>query len=1399
MSLCISCKSNKNKKDRIDLLNQNQDIFRFRLSKEEKIEYTETYFSYSKDEHVYRNDFPQLLGTLGTDISEKFALRIFDTFSSNKTYITLQEYLKYIDIYHHGNSQERCLITFKLMDFDKNGQIKLEYFKDYIDLIISAINKVHPLAEENLISKKEIQMLFIKISQNQSFFTFDQFADVFVNKPEIISWIDYFKNNEDDVSILINKTIKSIIRILLKFFNNMKHLNYEYESHEKNQESFLKVFLKISEEINKYSKTIDNLRKKFIENSSFISTKNVFNSIKSTFLKSSGGDFLNEVEDIVPTTIKENNIKLGKDKMNIKENNNIIEKIEKIEKLNASRSNNTNHIINDNIKENNVSIKIPTKNEGIEENKLKNNNPNIFALDNVTEELFTEYDNKINEQFKKLKYNIKDSVTKKDLQIINENSEIDSDKSIFESNLSIKRKTNIYLRDENHKKELLDVRIKKMNKSKNNNNKNNTNESVENFSFVPHTSKSKQNLANLFKGFKDIVKDLNNADANENEHEFISNNIKESLKSCNKSNKKITLNSIYEIDNNPFLNAVYKSKSVEFKSNNIKSFDDDINSNSSFSHHNDHNNSSNNNNEKYDNLMGKKLEFNINSSLDNSNNSFDNTKKIILFPNDFCVNFSKIRESTDKVNVFEYNTIEDQIKNKDNRDFLEIKEKIRGKSSNLDSEILTKENMNKTFNFRSNCKSKTSLGFLINFNDNKDRNTNLKINSKKLIKDFNETLNSIDDINSNINLDKRSQNLCKDSINTKEETNVSSSNFLNCLKSLNKAKGKFKDSVINDDYSLTQYSFCLEKNSNKITTDENVWNVFFKNFNNMTDTCIHTLNWINICYGWIQQKKLKQLIKLEKEKFNKETMYQVKEKEEFEKNINIPTNSSQSFYKNNVHKKGIERKSSTKLTSYNSKSSNPLKTTDVNFKLLIKVIMGIQLACQNSSNINLLERQLKLSDLSDFLKTNTYTIETSGKKKDENYFISEWAPVIFNNIRRLYSISKDSYVSSISPQEFITEMMISSTTIIEQLVSTGKSGSMFYYTKDGKFIIKTISKSEYEFLRNILPDYFMYIRSNKHTFIPKFYGCYKLIIKKNNSKDRLYFITMDNLFSTNNEIHLRYDLKGSTISRKILPLNFKIKEGEKYPMALKDLDFNDNTKYLFFGKEKKELILEQISKDIDFLESKKIIDYSLLVGIHYRKNNKKRDELKDIKDSKEFKDLKDNRESLREIDNNYKDKGKSINLKTNKSSNSVDNDSSKTFCDQELKEINSNENLNKNCNNILLNIDEYTDKSSYINSSMIYSDEESIPNYLQEESITQYYIGNKIKNHIDGGIECGNTSDNNNEIYYVGIIDILTEFKSFKTLEYLSKSIFYCSQDMSCVPPLKYKKRFYDYINSISK
>jgi hypothetical protein len=47
----------------------------------------------------------------------------------------------------------------------------------------------------------------------------------------------------------------------------------------------------------------------------------------------------------------------------------------------------------------------------------------------------------------------------------------------------------------------------------------------------------------------------------------------------------------------------------------------------------------------------------------------------------------------------------------------------------------------------------------------------------------------------------------------------------------------------------------------------------------------------------------------------------------------------------------------------------------------------------------------------------------------------------------------------------------------------------------------------------------------------------------------------------------------------------------------------------------------------------------------------------------------------------------------------------------------------------------------------------------------------------------------------MGIIDILTYFGGLKTIEYLTKSVAFCSQQMSCVPPDKYKKRFIDFIS----
>ena len=95
------------------------------------------------------------MGLLGTEIATTFAQRIFELFSSDKKYITLGEYLKYVDIYHHGEENERCLITFKLIDHDDDQKVYENEFMEYINLIIAAVKKVQGADRKFSFKKKK--------------------------------------------------------------------------------------------------------------------------------------------------------------------------------------------------------------------------------------------------------------------------------------------------------------------------------------------------------------------------------------------------------------------------------------------------------------------------------------------------------------------------------------------------------------------------------------------------------------------------------------------------------------------------------------------------------------------------------------------------------------------------------------------------------------------------------------------------------------------------------------------------------------------------------------------------------------------------------------------------------------------------------------------------------------------------------------------------------------------------------------------------------------------------------------------------------------------------------------------------------------------------------------------
>lgn len=106
---------------------------------------------------------------------------------------------------------------------------------------------------------------------------------------------------------------------------------------------------------------------------------------------------------------------------------------------------------------------------------------------------------------------------------------------------------------------------------------------------------------------------------------------------------------------------------------------------------------------------------------------------------------------------------------------------------------------------------------------------------------------------------------------------------------------------------------------------------------------------------------------------------------------------------------------------------------------------------------------------------------------------------------------------------------------LTELCSTGKSGSFFYYTTDGKFMLKTIRKDEFKLMKSILKSYYDHLTiENPDSLISRIYGLHKVIFyrKKNKMQKKIYFCIMNNIFCTPLKIDSRYDLKGSLQGRK---------------------------------------------------------------------------------------------------------------------------------------------------------------------------------------------------------------------------------------------------------------------------
>ncbi|KAG6630388.1 phosphatidylinositol 4-phosphate 5-kinase 6-like [Carya illinoinensis] len=323
----------------------------------------------------------------------------------------------------------------------------------------------------------------------------------------------------------------------------------------------------------------------------------------------------------------------------------------------------------------------------------------------------------------------------------------------------------------------------------------------------------------------------------------------------------------------------------------------------------------------------------------------------------------------------------------------------------------------------------------------------------------------------------------------------------------------------------------------------------------------------------------------------------------------------------------------------------------------------------------------------------------------------DYCPVVFRSLRKLFKVDPADYMISICGNDALRE-----------LSSPGKSGSFFYLTNDDRYMIKTMKKAEVKVLLRMLPAYYKHVRAFENTLVTKFYGlhCVKLT---GASQKKVRFVIMGNLFCAEYAIHRRFDLKGSSHGRTT-----EKPEAEIDPtITLKDLDLN----YIFrLQKAWFPEFCRQVDRDCEFLEQERIMDYSLLVGLHFQETSH----------------------------------GDSLTTRSRSIEGNGDpqNDGASCLFNADVDQLRC---VSTRCASIKLGI--------------------NMPAWAERT---------ERRSDFDSQLVGEPTGDLHDVILFFGIIDILQDYDISKKLEHAYKSFQYDPTSISAVDPRQYSKRFRDFI-----
>ncbi|KAJ1998676.1 Phosphatidylinositol-4-phosphate 5-kinase [Coemansia thaxteri] len=386
-----------------------------------------------------------------------------------------------------------------------------------------------------------------------------------------------------------------------------------------------------------------------------------------------------------------------------------------------------------------------------------------------------------------------------------------------------------------------------------------------------------------------------------------------------------------------------------------------------------------------------------------------------------------------------------------------------------------------------------------------------------------------------------------------------------------------------------------------------------------------------------------------------------------------------------------------------------------NYVLMYNMLTGIRVSVSRCEAKD--SRPVRFDD---YIAAHKYSFDVVGDEMTPSsrydFKFKDYAPWVFRCIREAFHLSTEDYLVSLTDKYILSEVG-----------SSGKSGSFFYYSQDYRFIIKTVHHTEHKFMREILPQYYEFVRDHPNTLLSRIYGLHRIKLPHGR---KVHFIVMSNILPPNKDIHAQFDLKGSMLGREL-----SAELAAKPRACMKDKNWVKMRQRLHLGPIKRRAFVKQLIEDVTLLIRLNIMDYSLLIGIH---------------------DL---------------NKGNAAKLR----------DTTLAMFDPQTTEIQQLNRLTR----------AHTIRKKVVRTDPVTLDALPLGTVPPLPEAMFQELRYSVFYREDGGILSTDPNDCPSQlIYYLGVIDILTPYNMVKRTEHFVKALVHDGSQISAINPRKYGLRF---------